>query len=138
MVSETEFTVRYAETDQMGIVHHSNYAVWFEAARTDFMKKAGMSYSEIEKSGVLLPLAELNIRYKSSAHYEDVVIVKTKITKLTYVKIFFEYEAVNAWTGQVLATGFTLHAFVDKNMKPLNLLKIRPDLYQLLTGLIGQ
>jgi len=75
-ISETEIIVRYAETDRMGIVHHSNYPIWFEAARTDFIKNLGMSYSKIEERGFMLPLIELTCRYKGAARYEDRLIVK--------------------------------------------------------------
>jgi len=71
LTSETRLVVRYAETDQMGIVHHSNYPVWFEAGRTDFIKGIGLPYSKIEEKGILLPLIELKCCYRGAARYED-------------------------------------------------------------------
>ncbi len=89
---EIKFIVRYSETDQMGIVHHSNYAVWFEAGRTEFFTKLGLSIREIEKRGILLPLYEMNCRFKSPARYEDEIIVKTKLDSIAKVRVIFSYR----------------------------------------------
>lgn len=131
MEVESKFITRYAETDQMGIVHHSNYAVWFEVGRTDFLKKLGMSYKEIEKRGVLLPLYEMNCKFKSPAYYEDEIIVKTKVKLMSKVRAIFSYEVVNALNGDILATGETMHAWTDKSLKPINSQKLVPDIYAL-------
>lgn len=129
MKTETRLTVRYAETDQMGIVHHSNYAVWFEAGRTDFLKQTGVSYSEVEARGVMLPLYEITCRYISPARYEDEIAVITSLRELSRVRIILSYEIKNIRTNALLATGETLHAFTDGNMKPLNAEKAIPDVY---------
>jgi len=126
--TETRLTARYAETDQMGIIHHSNYAVWFEVGRTDFLKKVGMANYEIETSGVLLPLSHMECSFKSPARYEDEIVVKTKIQKMTCVRIEFNYEVVNVVDERVLATGSTSHAWTDKSLKPLNIEKKLPEL----------
>jgi acyl-CoA thioester hydrolase len=128
MQSETQFTARYAETDQMGIVHHSNYPVWFEAGRTDFLKKAGMANSEIEALGILLPLSHMDCSFKNPARYEDEIVVKTKIRKMTCARIEFEYEIVKREGGTVVAFGSTSHAWTDKALKPLNIEKKLPEL----------
>lgn len=128
MQSETQFIARYAETDQMGIVHHSNYPVWFEAGRTDFLKKAGMANSKIEELGILLPLTYMDCSFKTPARYEDEVVVKTKIRKMTCARIEFEYEIVKKDGGTVIATGSTSHAWTDKSLKPLNIEKRLPEL----------
>lgn len=137
-VSETNLIVRYAETDQMGIVHHSNYPIWFEAGRTDFIKSAGMSYSEIEEAGILLPLIELKCNYKGAARYEDEIIVKTSIKEITYTKITFYYEVFNNRQPKAITTGETLHAWTDRNLKPVNMKKAAFHVYQLLNSLIEQ
>ena len=134
--SETKFIVRYAETDQMGIVHHSNYAVWFEAGRTDFLKKAGISNSSIEARGVLLPLYEMNCQFKSPAKYEDEILVVTKLNSLSRVRLQFSYEVVNADNSKLLATGETMHAWTTRELKPVNAKKIIPDIYSNLSGII--
>ena len=131
--SETEIIVRYAETDQMGIVHHSNYPIWFEAARTDFIKKMGMSYSQIEKRGFLLPLIELNCKYKGSAKYEDRIIVKTGIKAITYSRITFFYEVFRFGEDAIITLGETMHVWTDKELKHLNIKKHAPDIYELIS-----
>lgn len=133
---ETKFIARYAETDQMGIVHHSNYAVWFEAGRTDFLKKAGISNSSIEAKGALLPLYEMNCQFKSPAKYEDKILVVTKLSSLSRVRLQFSYEVVNADNSKLLATGETMHAWTTRELKPVNAKKIIPDIYSNLSGII--
>ncbi|NLT15461.1 MAG: acyl-CoA thioesterase [Clostridiales bacterium] len=137
MKTETRLTVRYAETDRMGIVHHSNYAVWFEAGRTDFIKQAGISYSELEARGVFLPLYEITARFKSPARYEDEIAVITSLKQLTRVRLLLSYEVVNTTTNTLLATGETLHAFTNTALKPLNVEKALPDVYALLKESTG-
>lgn len=135
METETRLTVRYAETDQMGIVHHSNYAVWFEAARTDFLKQIGFSYGGIEEKGVLLPLYELNTKFKKPALYEDEVIIKTRLEKITKVRIIFSYTAIREKDSTVLATGETMHAWTDRNMRPVNAESLVPEVFSYLKKL---
>lgn len=137
MVSETRLTVRYAETDQMGIVHHSNYPVWFEAGRTDFIKMAGLPYSTIEASGILLPLIELKCKYIGFARYEDVITVKTKINDMTFTRIVFGYEIYNNNDTELITTGETFHVWTNREMKPINIKKHAGEIYQLLGGNLG-
>lgn len=129
MITETTLTVRYAETDQMGIVHHAVYPIWFEAARTDFLKQAGMSYSEMELSGFSLPLIELRCTYKSPAHYGEDIIVTTRIIKMTHVKVVFEYKVIQSESHLFLSEGATTHVWVNKLFKPVNLAKSSPKLF---------
>ena len=132
MQVETKLIARYSETDQMGIIHHSNYAVWFEAGRTDFLKKAGIPNKEIEEQGVLLPLYEMNCKFKSPARYEDEIIVKTKLEHIGKVRIVFSYQVLNAKDGSVLTTGETKHAWTNKSLKPVNAQLLIPDIYNVL------
>jgi acyl-CoA thioester hydrolase len=129
MNTETRLTVRYAETDQMGIVHHAVYPVWFEAGRTDYIKQTGLSYTEMEAKGILLPLYEVACRFKSPARYEDELIVLTKLKSLSRVRLILSYEVVNAKTGALLASGETMHAFTDRALKPLNIERAAPEIY---------
>ena len=133
MKTLTKLTVRYAETDQMGIVHHSNYPIWFEAGRTDFLRRAGASYSDVEAAGVLLPLYELTCRYKSPARYEDEIAVYTRIQELSRIRLILSYDVVLLKNGTLLASGETHHAFTDPSLKPLNAEKAIPDVYKLLS-----
>lgn len=136
MTSYTDIKVRYAETDQMGIVHHSVYAIWFEAARTDFLNRQDSTYSDIEKAGYFLPVVELFCKFRKPAHYEDVVTVAAKITKMTPVKLVFEYEITNKKTNELLVTGSTTHAWTDKTPKLVNMVKNAPEIYNMLAELM--
>lgn len=136
IVSETEFIARYGETDQMGIIHHSNYPKWFEAGRTDFFRKTGRNYSKIEAEGILLPLTELKCSFKSPARYEDEIIIKTKPVKFSCVRLVFQYEVFNKNGMILVATGETSHAWTDKSLKPLNIEKKMPELFVLLSEAI--
>lgn len=132
MITKTKLTVRYAETDQMAIVHHSNYPVWYEAGRTDFIKAMGMSYSQIEAEGILFPLLELHCKYIQAAKYEDVVIIETTLTKLSMVKAEFSYKVYRESDGVLLNTGSTIHGMVTKELRPVNMKKAKPEIYTLL------
>lgn len=126
----TEVTVRYAETDRMGVVHHANYPVWFEIARTDYIKAAGMSYSAMEEAGVMLPVTGISCRYRQPALYDDVLEIKTRITRFSPARIEFEYEVRRKGDDAVLTTGTSAHGFVDaKTFKPLSFKKTLPEFY---------
>lgn len=134
MQTETIFTARYSETDQMGIIHHSNYAVWFEAGRTDLLKKVGISYSSIEALGVLLPLYEMSCRFKRPAKYEDEIHVISCIKKLTRTRVIFSYSVYKSNEETPIATGETMHAWTSKDLKPLNAEKEIPQVFSLLNS----
>lgn len=131
-ISETNLIVRYAETDKMGIVHHSNYPIWFEAGRTDFIKKMGLPYSKIEESGFMLPLIELKCSYKGSTKYEDEVVVKTRIKELTLTRIVFYYEVYKNNETGLVTYGETEHVWSNKELKPVNIKKQAPFIYDLI------
>ncbi len=122
-ISESEIKVRYVETDQMGVVHHSNYYHWFEVARADLVGYIGMTYKELEEHNILLPLIESMCRYKEGAKYADELIIKAWINKLTPVRVVFNYHVVREYDEKVLAEGKTEHVFVNKNFKPINMKK---------------
>lgn len=130
MRSQTKIIVRYAETDKMGIVHHSNYAIWFEAARTDFTKLLGLTYTQMEEMGVATPLIELHCSYKKPAFYEDELIIEAWPHLVTPVKLGFRYQVIRSSTNEVLCTGSTLHALVGKGLKIVNVRKEFPALYE--------
>ena len=110
--NETEIRVRYGETDQMGVVYHANYAVYFEVGRTEWLREFGFSYSAMEAEGIMLPVILLNINYKNSARYDDVLKVKTRLKKMPTASIEFDYELRND-KNDLLATGNTVLAFID-------------------------
>ena len=134
-MSKTEIIVRYAETDQMGIVHHSVYPVWFEAGRTDYMEKAGYPYARIEEDGLMLPLSKLDCRYLAGAKYGDTVIIESSIKKISPFRLELSYKAVRKSDSTLLAEGSTLHAWTDRTLKIINLKTKSPVLYNLFESL---
>ncbi len=136
--SKTYLTVRYAETDMMGIVHHSRYYPWFEMARTDFIKKSGITYTEMEKMGVLLPLTETGAKYIYGLKYEDEVMVTCKLTKLSVARCEFGYEVYKLPEMKLMSTGRTAHGFVNREFVPINLKKQYPELWDKLTELLTE
>ena len=130
MISKSIVKVRYAETDKMGIVHHSVYPIWYEIARTDLSKQANFPYSKMEEMGVLLPLVELNSKYYSPAYYDDELIVTATVSKLTPARIIFSYEVFKKDSEKPINSGYTVHAIVNKDMKPVNTKKLFPKIYE--------
>ncbi|TCK92749.1 acyl-CoA thioester hydrolase [Natranaerovirga hydrolytica] len=129
MVSKSKIKVRYAETDQMGVVHHSNYAVWYELARTDYIETLGITYKAMEEVGLLVPIINLQSKYIKPAFYDNTLIIETRIKKLLKVKIEFEYKIYREGEEQPINTATTVHAFVNKALKPINLKKESPTIY---------
>lgn len=136
MISETELTVRYAETDRMGIVHHSRHYPWFEIARTDLIKKMGMTYMQMEHMGIWLPLCESGAKYIRGLQYEDTFVVRAKLSSLSVVRCAFAYEIYKKPDMTLCATGFTAHAFTDPQLRPMNLKKKFPDIWDRLSELL--
>ena len=126
---ETQIRVRYAETDQMGIVHHANYLVWFELGRSEICRAKGFSYKEMEDNdNLLMVVAEAYCRYKSPAFYEDELIIRTKISEVKSRMMRFVYEIYRASDDTLLAEGETLHVVTDKDRKVCSLPNIYKDL----------
>ncbi|MEE1350883.1 MAG: thioesterase family protein [Clostridia bacterium] len=134
--SETRLVVRYAETDMMGIVHHSRYYPWFEQARTDFVKKIGYSYSELEKMGFLLPLTETQCKYLYGLKYEDEALIKCRLDKLTVARMEFVYEVYRLPDMTKMSEGRTKHGIVDKELRPINAKKTFPELWDKMAALV--
>ena len=108
----TQIRVRYAETDQMGVVWHGNYALYFEAARTEALRACGGSYRSLEESGVMMPVVEMGVRYHRPARYDDLLTVVTRIAAPAGARMRFDYEVLNE-AGELVADGHTLLAFVS-------------------------
>ncbi|WP_329804968.1 acyl-CoA thioesterase [Flavobacterium facile] len=118
---EYEFSVRvrYAETDQMGVVYHGNYAQYFEMGRVEWLRNLGISYKWMEENGVMLPVVSLQMNYKKPARYDDLLRVKTILKSQTSVKIEFDYEIYNE-QNDLLTTGYSMLVFVDmKTGRPI-------------------
>jgi acyl-CoA thioester hydrolase len=117
-VNETRLRVRYAETDQMGVVYHSNHLIWFEVGRVEFMRELGFSYRDMERDdGRFIAVVEVKCRYKAPVHYDEEVVVRTQLKKVRESVIIFTYELEQAETGVLLAEGETTHIVTDSNMK---------------------
>lgn len=122
-------SVQYYETDKMGIVHHSNYVKWFEEARIFYMEQLGFVYKEMEDKGVMIPVLGINVKYKSGAAYGDTVVISTKISKITQVKLEFEYEVRDIKTQEIRVTGTSSHCFVNEDFRPCSVKKKFPEFY---------
>ena len=133
MIIETRFPVRYAETDQMGVVHHSVYPIWFECGRTDFIKQYGISYDELEGLGLMLPLSSLSCEYKNPVKYGDLVLVKTRLIKTTRVRLILGYEIYAENKDLLCGLGTTEHAWTGKDLKPVNISKYKPEIFEKLS-----
>ena len=119
---ETRLRVRYAETDQMGVVYHANYLIWMEVGRVEYWRAAGLRYRDMEREdGILLVVAEANCRYLSPAVYDEEVIVRTSVAEATPRLIRFDYELLAADDGRKLATGYTKHVFCGADRRPAKL-----------------
>ena len=128
--------VYYYETDQMAIVHHSNYIRWFEEARLDFMDQAGVSYRALEQSGIIIPVVDVQCSYLSSARFDDRLEIRPILTKYTGVRMVFRYEVRFQKDGSLSATGTSSHCFLDENHRPVSLKRRDPELHVLLSGLV--
>jgi acyl-CoA thioester hydrolase len=119
--STSRVRVRYAETDKMGIVYYANYLVWFEIARTDWLRETGWTYREIEAEGFGLPVIEAHCEYKSGARYDDEVEIRTTARLISPVRLAFDYTATRLADGAAIATGHTVHVAVDAAGRPVRL-----------------
>ncbi|MCB0191553.1 MAG: acyl-CoA thioesterase [Anaerolineae bacterium] len=114
---EVTFRVRYAETDQMGIVHHASYIVWLEEGRSQWMRENGRSYAEFEANGLRLAVSELNIRYKQAACYDQHVTVRCHLDEIHSRQMQFGYEVIDPITGDIFTTGYSKHICLDIHNK---------------------
>jgi acyl-CoA thioester hydrolase len=121
VVRTARVRVRYADTDQMGVTYHANYLVWFEVGRTDWLRAAGWTYRDMERAGVSLPVIEVTCRYLQPARYDDEIDIRTRATRLTPVRIRFDYEAVRVADGVAAASGHSVHAALNSAGRPCRL-----------------
>jgi acyl-CoA thioester hydrolase len=117
IVSRSQVTVRYAETDMMGVVYHGSYLPWFEIGRTTLLKEMGLPYRKLEEEGYRLPVLEVQAKYVRPAVYDDTITIITTLRDKPLLRIKLEYEVKRG--DELLATGFTVHAFIDREGKPV-------------------
>lgn len=125
-----ERNVQYYETDQMAIVHHSNYIRWMEEARIEHLKTIGLPYDKMEEIGILIPVLTANCQYRLAFRFGDTFMIQLRCIAFNGIKLTLGYEIRHKKTGDLHATGETSHCFTDKNMKLLNLKKEHKDIYE--------
>jgi len=126
----TQLRVRYSETDQMGYVYYGNYAQYFEVARVEFLRSNGISYKNLEESGIMLPVLKLEVTYHKPAKYDDLLTIKTVVKKKPSITVDFHFEIFNE-ANELLTTGFTSLVFIDmKRNKPTRPPKVILDLFK--------
>ena len=125
-----EHKTQYYETDQMGIIHHSNYIRWFEEARTYMMEQMGMGYDVMEAQGIIIPVLSVRCEYKSMTHFGDRVIIEVKLISFNGIKYALSYVMRDEKSGEVRATGTSRHCYLNKNGRPVTIKKELPALYE--------
>lgn len=123
---------QYYETDQMVIIHHSNYIRWFEEARTDFLEKLGMGYDKMEAEGIISPVLSVSCEYRTMTHFGETVAVAVALTKYNGVRLELEYTVTNADSGEVRAVGTSEHCFLDREGNILFLKRSSPEYHKML------
>ena len=121
-VYETKLRVRYAETDQMGVVYHANYIVWFEVGRVEMLRQLGFTYSEMEKQDEThIAVVDVRCRFKAPARYDEVITLRTRLLNVRKSLLHFRYEVLRDEDGALLAEGETIHIVVDSGFKRIPL-----------------
>jgi acyl-CoA thioester hydrolase len=117
VIGQVEFRVRYAETDQMGVVYHSEYLIWCEVGRTEFIRELGLPYAQLEKSGLYLAVTEASLKYRRGARYDDVVRIETRLTEVRSRALTFDYLILNAATLDTLVSAQTRLVGMDASAR---------------------
>ena len=123
-----EHHAKYYETDQMGIIHHSNYIKWMEEARMDLMDQIGLSYKQMEAMEIISPVLSVSCEYHSMVHFDDVVVIETRIVKYNGIKMEVEYRMTDKETGELRTTGNSAHCFLNRSGRPISLKRSYPEL----------
>lgn len=123
--------VQYYETDQMGVVHHSNYIRWFEEARIDFLEQSNLNYEYLEAEGIISPVTAVDCKYKSSARFGQSVNIKAKLQNFNGITFSIKYEVSDSNTGKILAEGSSCHCFLGNTGKLVSLKKVNKKYYDM-------
>lgn len=123
-----EHRAKYYETDQMGIIHHSNYIRWMEEARMDMMEQIGLSYKEMEEMEIISPVLTISCEYHSMVHFDDMVVIETRIVKYNGIKMDVEYRMTDKKTGELRTTAKSSHCFLNRAGRPISLKRSYPEL----------
>ncbi|HEX4577015.1 MAG TPA: thioesterase family protein [Edaphobacter sp.] len=119
--SETRVRVRYAETDQMGVVYHSNYLIWFEVGRVEFIRQMGLDYKQLEAEGCGIAVVDVHARYREPARYDDELVIETRLLAARGTVVKFGYRILRLGDGALLCEGETMHVCVGRDMKKMDL-----------------
>jgi acyl-CoA thioester hydrolase len=117
---KTQIRVRYADTDQMQFVYNGKYLEYFEVGRTEMLREIGLPYNVLEKNGYQLPVLEAYVKYKSPAYYDEVLIIKSTLKEYPALKIKIDYEIIKKDNNELVAEGYTVHAFINKENKKIS------------------
>ncbi len=128
-ISESTIRVRYQETDQMGVVYHANYLIWFEVGRTDYIRHFGLTYRKLEELGLLLPVVDVQCRFLQPARYDDEILIHTWMEAHNGSKLVFAYEARRKEDQELLTRGSTTHLWTMKTMKRINIRRTHPEIF---------
>lgn len=123
-----EHHAKYYETDQMGIIHHSNYVRWMEEARMDLMDQIGLSYRQMEEMEIISPVLSVEVNYHSMVHFDDTVVIETRIAKYNGIRMEVEYRMTDKETGELRTTAYSSHCFLNRAGKPISLKRSYPEL----------
>ena len=123
-----EHHAKYYETDQMGIIHHSNYIRWMEEARMDLMDQMGLSYKEMEAMEIISPVLAVSCEYHSRVHFDDVVVIEPKLVKYNGIRMEVEYRMYDKKTGELRTTGRSSHCFLSRSGRPISLKRSYPEI----------
>lgn len=127
MLRDYEHNAKYYETDQMGIIHHSNYIRWMEEARVDLMEQMGCGYKAMEEAGIFSPVLEVNCKYKSMVHFGDTVKIHAWIKEYNGVRMTIGYRITDNTTGELRTVGESAHCFLTHDGRPVSLKRSYPD-----------
>lgn len=126
--SHYERRAQYYETDQMGIIHHSNYIKWMEEARLDLMEQMGLNYKQIEEMEIIIPVLSIEVDYRSMVHFDDTVVIETALTQYNGIKMEVEYRMYDKATGELRTTAKSTHCFLNRAGRPISLKRSYPEL----------
>ena len=135
MIKPYQHLAKYYETDQMGIIHHSNYIRWFEEARIDYMNQIGLTYKKMEDEGVISPVLEVNCQYLNMMYFDDLATIKVSVTDYTGVRFAFKYEIYNQ-NNKLCTTGTSRHCFMTRDGRPVSLKRAKPEFDQLFKNVL--
>ncbi len=128
----------YYETDQMGIIHHSNYIRYFEEARIEYMYSLGCDIQKMENLGIIIPNVDAYAKYIKPIKFHDELLIEAKLTYFNGVKLKLEYTIRFADTGEISSTGFTTHCTVNTDMKPISIKRTHPEIYKILKDAVQE